>query len=757
MEKLIASTVSHLDRTFHIDSFVQKSAKGGSYEAMMALAVQASKSQRAHRAFFCVMEENLKFNTASIQDMERGRLPVVPSLDPKDVVNLSCNSMLALTTGLRSQVLLQPVCLEESTSSMVSLIPAMSFWLCLFCEHIILPSRTSEFTFIDFHHAVVFILAWTTSENKITMETKLFTDYLPFLWFHLPLAVRNTISMMPLLACESIPLRNILVRQLEENSTLSASLIIQFIVDEFSHIPEESDTPLPYKTFLTVTSTFQLSAYSPPIHTALLKNNSIQWISLILRFVTRRTRFTYIALHLAMDCVCWCLLYILRVMRDGHSFIHQLLGYDILLYLLKASHSLHAHPELIDQKVKGLKTAVENHTVKILHMVISHFAYASILKRSKKAISKIRRQHVDEFLKSKDPGLLVCLVVTERCQFTLYCSRTCQKDDWSRSSTGHRSVCTQIKQLRTDANPSPMSFSDYMALKILNSQYVDYHRQQPSEWKELLDEYIAENGGPDPLWPLVLKLDYRAINVEPDVYIDSSERCVEDLEILAEAREGAGTLVYCIIPDGKRTVEKYLDFQLAQYTEYIHIIVIVAKRKPLKTSQAAFTKCGTDGNTGLRGNWQFGERPKYAKDVKRESRHSLVDRRNIHNYGGGEVVVVRVMEASRRCADLPATSSRWLPVCGPTAAIPRNAKPSVAEQDWATFSSDTYYLSLPDTPLLPSLKQLNPMPQATLRHKPIHSAAIPHHHSPLIDRPRHGHFFHSEIFIRTKTHTTMHE
>ncbi|KAK0431000.1 hypothetical protein EV421DRAFT_2024784 [Armillaria borealis] len=131
----------------------RKSAKGGSYEAMMALAIQASKSQRAHQAFFHVMEENLKFNMASIQDMKRGRLPVVPSLNPKDVVNLSCNSMLALTTGLRSQLLLQPVCLEDSTSSMVTLIPAMSFWLCLFCEYIILPSRTSEFTFIDFHHS----------------------------------------------------------------------------------------------------------------------------------------------------------------------------------------------------------------------------------------------------------------------------------------------------------------------------------------------------------------------------------------------------------------------------------------------------------------------------------------------------------------------------------------------------------------------------------------------------------------------------
>ncbi len=224
-----------------------------------------------------------------------------------------------------------------------------------------------------------------------------------------------------MIACESTPLRNILVRRLEENSTLSANLIIQFIVDELSHIPEESDTTLLYKTFLTVTSIFELSVYSPPIHTALLKNNSIQWVSLILRSVTRRTRFTYVALCIAMDCVSRCLIYILRVMRDGHSFIHQLLGYDILLYLLKASHNLHAHPELIYRKAKGLKTSVENHIVKILHMVISHFAYASILKRSKKAISKIRRQHVDEFLKSKDPGLMrVCVPWTEFVNIAFY-------------------------------------------------------------------------------------------------------------------------------------------------------------------------------------------------------------------------------------------------------------------------------------------------------------------------------------------------
>ncbi len=163
---------------------------------MKALALQATKSQRAHRAFFRVMEENLKFDSASIQEMKRGRVPLVPSLDPKDVLNRSCNSMLVLATWLRDQFLLKPVSLPNSTSSMIALMPAISFWLCLFCDHIILPSRTPEFTFIDFHHAVIFILAWTTNQTKMKMEPKLFTDYLSFLWFHPPPGCTKYISMI---------------------------------------------------------------------------------------------------------------------------------------------------------------------------------------------------------------------------------------------------------------------------------------------------------------------------------------------------------------------------------------------------------------------------------------------------------------------------------------------------------------------------------------------------------------------------------
>lgn len=144
----------------------------------MALGLQASRNHLACQAFFRVMEENIKFNAASFQDMKRGRLPLAPSLDPKDVLNISCNSMLVLATHLRNQFLFHSS--ADWTSSVVPLMPAISFWLCLFCEHIILPSRTSEFTFIDFHRAVVFILAWAVRQNKIMMEPKLFTDYLPF-------------------------------------------------------------------------------------------------------------------------------------------------------------------------------------------------------------------------------------------------------------------------------------------------------------------------------------------------------------------------------------------------------------------------------------------------------------------------------------------------------------------------------------------------------------------------------------------------
>ncbi|KAK0222430.1 hypothetical protein EDD85DRAFT_796318 [Armillaria nabsnona] len=73
---------------------------------------------------------------------------------------------------------------------------------------------------------------------------------------------------------------------------------------------------------------------------------------------------------------------------------------------------------------------------------------------------------------------------------------------------------------------------------------------------ETLDEYIVANGDPDPLWPLVLTLRYRALNVKPGAGIESSSRCVEDLEIIAKAREGAGILVHWIIADGQGFVKK---------------------------------------------------------------------------------------------------------------------------------------------------------------------------------------------------------
>ncbi|KAK0437930.1 uncharacterized protein EV420DRAFT_155319 [Desarmillaria tabescens] len=293
-----------------------------------------------------------------------------------------------------------------------------------------------------------------------------------------------------------------------------------------------------------------------------------------------------------MECMYMCLLYITRIMQDGHSYIHQLLGYNILLYMFKALRNLHTYPELADQRYKELKTTIAVHIVNILNNVICHFSYASILKRSKKAISKIQRQHADGFLDPKDLSLkdvyetwsqfvtiasyrnniwstipdLFCgnsecpgasagmFMACSGCRSTQYCSRTCQKDDWT--SGAHRSLCIEIKQLRSDGAPLPMSSSDQKALENLNSQYVKYYRQEPSEWDALLEEYIAKNGEPNPFWPLVVALDYRALDVNPQILLESSERRVKNLEIVAQAREGRGIFVYWTIPDGYHLVEK---------------------------------------------------------------------------------------------------------------------------------------------------------------------------------------------------------
>ncbi len=458
MEKLIASTVSRLDSTFHTDTFTQKSAKDGSYEAMTALALQVTKSQRAHRAFFRVMEENLKFNTTSIQDMKRGRIPLVPSPDPKDALNISCTSMLAMATGLHDREVLQPIW-ADPTSSIVALMPAISFWLCLFCEQIILPSRTSEFTFIDFHRAVVFILGWTTRQNEVMMEPKFVTDYLPFLWFHPPpgctkydlddaRALFIAVDHVAITCDES--LRELFVHRFEEHSSLTANIIVQFIVDEFARIPEESDTTLLYQSFSAVTScAFYFACGSLLIHAALLKNNVLKWMCLVFRFVTRRVRFTYVTRSSATRCIGMGLVYIIRIIQDGHSYIHQLLGYDILLYMLKALCNLHARPELIDQQNTVLKTAVEDHTVTILHVVIFHFVYASILKRSKKTIFKIQ-QHVDGFLESQDPGLKkVCKAWTEFVDVSSYRSDIFKSI--SDSFCSNEQVCMPISMLSVDS------------------------------------------------------------------------------------------------------------------------------------------------------------------------------------------------------------------------------------------------------------------------------------------------------------------
>ncbi len=198
-----------------------------------------------------------------------------------------------------------------------------------------------------------------------------------------------------------------------------------------------------YQSFLAVTSsTLHFACESPHIHTALLKNNILKWMCLAFRFVTRRVRFTYVTLALATRCVSIGLVYIVRVIHDGHSYIHQLLGYDLLLYMMKALQNLHDHPDFTEQEYK---TSMEDHTVTIVHRVISHLVYASILKRSKKAISKIQRQHVDGFLNSEDPGLKqVCKAWTKFINIASYRSDICSIPD---SFCGSSQVCNPMSSI----------------------------------------------------------------------------------------------------------------------------------------------------------------------------------------------------------------------------------------------------------------------------------------------------------------------
>ncbi len=59
--------------------------------------------------------------------------------------------------------------------------------------------------------------------------------------------------------------------------------------------------------------------------------------------------------------------------------------------------------------------------MKILEMVISHFVYPSILKRSQKAISRIQRQQIDGFLDPKYVGLTgVCEAWTKFVNIASY-------------------------------------------------------------------------------------------------------------------------------------------------------------------------------------------------------------------------------------------------------------------------------------------------------------------------------------------------
>ncbi|PBK65520.1 hypothetical protein ARMSODRAFT_1022318 [Armillaria solidipes] len=95
-------------------------SKEGSFEAMESLASQAVNPV-AWRGFGIALEANLRFKLKAIQAMSQGQLPVVPSSDPKDPLNLSCNSLHALSIGLKETHT------AETLDLAFSLLPTVAF------------------------------------------------------------------------------------------------------------------------------------------------------------------------------------------------------------------------------------------------------------------------------------------------------------------------------------------------------------------------------------------------------------------------------------------------------------------------------------------------------------------------------------------------------------------------------------------------------------------------------------------------------
>ncbi|SJL10372.1 uncharacterized protein ARMOST_13758 [Armillaria ostoyae] len=545
-----------------------KLSKEGSFEAMEYLTRGAGKLF-CGQGFALVLEANLKFKTRAIQSMKHGRLPLMPSSDPKDPLNLSYNTLNALAIGMRvnHSVILELV---------FPLLPAVAFWLSLYCERIIIPSRGHEFE-PDFHRVSLLVLSGITShdhfvEKLASSEPNLLSDYAPFLWFNPSVeiseyehahAVASTLGHLLRGECPGQPWQLKLISRLEKSSAKLADLCINAAVGTFSHIPQKENLLPRDCAFSDVAEAIsRLSYASPPTHMALLQRNALRWMCQILRSLTKRRHFTDAEFDVAMIGFAKIGAYIGLLMRDGHSYVYDLLGHDLIPSLLRTTKHQQRFKDSKEAHIRTLAAETENIIIHLLQSISSYFAYASILKRSHRAISHAERMHIIELPEShqdinKAERLLVAWIKFRNAALyknnllteTEY--RVCgneQKDHWN---TGHRTSCEKIKKMRQDWKALPLSTNDKNAVKIFNDAYLNSLK---GEWEDLKNRYISKNGE-DADWPLVLCLDYNTPESNPNIGVNSSKSFTVDEteafnDFILGASSGLGTLVCWSVPDG---------------------------------------------------------------------------------------------------------------------------------------------------------------------------------------------------------------
>ncbi|PBK65518.1 hypothetical protein ARMSODRAFT_437125 [Armillaria solidipes] len=314
---------------------LMKLCKDGSFEAMSSLAKQASRDRVSRRNLLNVLYTNLKFKVEPVQALKEGRLPAVSSSDPKDPLNLSYNSLHALVIGMQGNN-------QKPFDDVIRpILPAAAFWLSLYCERILIPSRGHEFD-QDFHRVSMLVLYVLTTRGEFVQmlsldSPKLLTEYAPFLWLNLSPG-RLSWSMSTSLAYDhpkyvvTILVQTLsgssfgqswkgsLIARLEENGGAMADMCIRAVV-AFSSFQQANPLHELLSMTLVARAIWYLARASPSIHTELLKKNCLRWMCQILRSLMKRRRLTPTELSVVIRGFVDVSLYMLLVTQLGHSYI----------------------------------------------------------------------------------------------------------------------------------------------------------------------------------------------------------------------------------------------------------------------------------------------------------------------------------------------------------------------------------------------------------------------------------------------------